>query len=237
MASVPTVNAPQLLYMAANPGRVSVEALDHLHSAIVSAFWSNPVLLREAVRVWHHCGGHFGVGEYLTQQQYEEVTDGLADPLNCGRLIVHLSSRRVFDLPRVSCPKMPMPAILNIERLITAYAPTVSFDKTSDAFLHAILRIRLEPHRLALCADTEMPYEKISEQLTTDANDELGPIIDEPIVQRIERIDWDASVLDPELTMLAAHALVELLQIKTPKARRPPPMPRSGARSCGCRYL
>ena len=56
-------------------------------------------------------------------------------------------------------------------------------------------------------------------QLTTDANDELGPIIDEPIVQRIERIGWSSSEIDPELAMLATHALVELLQIKTPQVR------------------
>ena len=56
-------------------------------------------------------------------------------------------------------------------------------------------------------------------QLTTDANDELGPIIDEPIVQRLERIGWSSSEIDPELAMLATHALVELLQIKTPQVR------------------
>lgn len=62
-----------------------------------------------------------------------------------------------------------------------------------------------------------MPYQKISEQLTTDANEELGPIIDEPIENRVKRIDWDTDTIDPELTMLAIHILVELLQIPTPK--------------------
>lgn len=76
--------------------------------------------------------------------------------------------------------------------------------------------MRLEPHRLAICAKSEMPYEKISQQLTTDANEELGPIIDEPIPQRIKRIEWSDEELDPELSILAIHILVELLQIPTP---------------------
>lgn len=61
-----------------------------------------------------------------------------------------------------------------------------------------------------------MPYQKISEQLTTDANEELGPIIDEPIENRVKRIDWESDTIDPELAMLAIHILVELLQIATP---------------------
>ena len=61
-----------------------------------------------------------------------------------------------------------------------------------------------------------MPYEKISQQLTTDANEELGPIIDEPILQRVKRINWSAEQVDPELSMLAIHILVEMLQIPTP---------------------
>jgi uncharacterized Fe-S radical SAM superfamily protein PflX len=62
-----------------------------------------------------------------------------------------------------------------------------------------------------------MPYEKISAQLTKDANEELGPIIDEPISQRVDRINWADEHIDPELAMLAIHILVELLQIPTPQ--------------------
>ena len=79
--------------------------------------------------------------------------------------------------------------------------------------------MRLESHRLALCGSTEMPYQKISEQLTSDANEELGPIIDEPIENRVKRIDWDTETIDPELSMLAIHILVELLHIPTPRVR------------------
>ena len=125
MPAPPAINAPQLLYMACNPDGVTPEALDHLQLAIVSSFWSNPVMLREAVRVWHHCGGQFDAGEHLSADQFEEIVQALNDPLNCGRLIVHLSSTRVFELPRVPCPQMPLHTVLNIERLICAYAPTV----------------------------------------------------------------------------------------------------------------
>jgi len=110
-------------------------------------------------------------------------------------------------------------AIRDLYAFCPNWRAQVSFDKTSDAFLHAILRLRLEPRRLATCAKTEMPYEKISAQLTKDANEELGPIIDEPIAQRLDRINWADGHTDPELAMLAIHILVELLQIPTPPVR------------------
>jgi hypothetical protein len=227
------MNPSRLLFLASHPNEADASVLEWLKHNIVSKFWDNPVLLREAVRVWRHCGGSFEDGVYLTRDQFEQASQSLASPLSCGKLIVHMASSTIMDIPRVPCPKQSFPSILNVENLVSRHASTVrtsvnlrdahltsfqvSFDKTSDAFLHAILRMRLEPHRLALCGSTEMPYQKISEQLTTDANEELGPIIDEPIENRVRRIDWDTEEIDPELSMLAIHIVVELLQIATPR--------------------
>jgi len=206
----------QLLYMAANTGEITKEVLEWLQGKITECFWDNPLLLQEAVKVWQCCGGQFESGVFLTRNQFDTSSLGLADPLCCGNLIVHMASSSIMNLKRIPCPPQAIVAVHNVETLIQKHASTVSFDKTSDAFLHAILRLRLDPHRLALCAKTEMPYEKISEQLTSDANEELGPIIDEPIANRVRRIKWADDAVDAELSMLAIHILVELLQIATP---------------------
>lgn len=119
------VSPAQLLYMATNRDKVSVDALEWLRTKIISHFWDNPVLLVEAVKTWHACGGAYEAGMYLTESQFNDCCSNLKDTLNCGDLIVHLASTSVMNLKRVPCPAQPLESVLNVEQLIQRHASTV----------------------------------------------------------------------------------------------------------------
>lgn len=121
-----SVYPSQLLYMATHKTDVSKECVDWLQAKIISGFWENPVLLLEAVRVWHHCGGIFDAGVFLSREQFEACCENLKDALCCGTMIVHLSSTSIMNLKRVACPEQPISAVLNVEELIQKHASTVS---------------------------------------------------------------------------------------------------------------
>lgn len=120
------MNPSQLLFLASRPEEADESVLEWLKRQITCKFWDNPVLLREAVRVWHHCGGSFEDGVYLTRDQFEQASQSLASPLSCGKLIVHMASSSIMDIPRVPCPQQSFPAVLNVETLVSRHASTVS---------------------------------------------------------------------------------------------------------------
>ncbi len=64
------VSPAQLLYMATHRDEVTAEALEWLRARIIAHFWDNPVLLIEAVKTWHACGGTYDAGMYLTHSQF-----------------------------------------------------------------------------------------------------------------------------------------------------------------------
>lgn len=63
-----------------------------------------------------------------------------------------------------------------------------------------------------------MPYDKLSRQLDEKgdgtSNDVVGPIIDEPIPDRLKRLDMK-SELNPELWILAVYMILELISVKS----------------------
>jgi hypothetical protein len=122
------VSPAQLLYMATHRDHVTEEALEWLRNKIISHFWENPVLLIEAVKTWHVCGGPYEAGMYLAESQFEDCCTNLKDVLNCGDLIVHLSSPSVMNLKRVPCPNQPLQSVLNVEQLIQRHASTVTLN-------------------------------------------------------------------------------------------------------------
>lgn len=122
------MNPSQLLFLASRPEEADDSVLKWIKKKITSKFWDNPVLLREAVRVWHHCGGSFGDGVYLTHEQFEDAAGSLASPLSCGKLIVHMASSYIIDIPRLLCPEQNIVSILNVEALVSKHASTVRFN-------------------------------------------------------------------------------------------------------------
>ena len=63
-----------------------------------------------------------------------------------------------------------------------------------------------------------MPYEKLSKQLDEKgegtSNDVVGPIIDEPIPDRVRRLDIKGK-LNPELWILSVYMILELISVKS----------------------
>ena len=84
------------------------------------------------------------------RSEFEECVENSQNPLCAGKLLVHLASERITAIPRKQVPKCCVQFEYRLGKLLLAYSESVTFDKTADQFLHAVLRTRLDVHRLAM---------------------------------------------------------------------------------------
>jgi hypothetical protein len=214
---MPTLLPEQLLYFAAS-SPLPPQAKEKLVHELLSGMWENPKFLLEAIAVYS-INAALNDGSYLTREEFDCCVSSPLDEECAGNLLVHLSTGKIDLIQRQVVEEAPKQFEYALQKLLIAYAESVTFDKTADQFLHAILRTRLDAHRLAITVQHEMPYEKLSRQLDLQgegtSNDIVGPIIDEPIAQRIKRLDIRGK-LDPELWILSLYMIIELLSIESP---------------------
>ena len=98
-------------------------------------------------------------GTYLTREEFEKCLEAPLQEYNAGNLLVHLSTKKIDLIQRKQVEKAPKEFEYRLQKLLIQYSDSVTFDKTADQFLHAVLRTRLDPHRLAMTVKHEMPYE------------------------------------------------------------------------------
>ena len=145
-----------------------------------------------------------------------EISTHTGNTNNAQRLLLsHLQTQMAATCPHMPTESDPDDDGTNADRfirLVSNYSAECSFKTHGDFLVHAILIVtKLPPWASSMLCENDMPYPLMKQTYPDTVNQEVRPLLDASMDERIVLVQWTAPEFVPEDYILIVSLLLEII--------------------------
>jgi hypothetical protein len=122
---------------------------------------------------------------YDRQKRYNNVMGCIIASLRQSHLKTHMNFHSYDSLPGNSH------FLRRVQQMLRMLAKKCTYERSGDVYIHTLLRSKLQAFRQTLLCTKEPPYDAISAQYGSSANELVRPYIDMDPEMKSQHVEWD----------------------------------------------